>query len=200
MREISGIVLAGGRSTRLGQDKALVDLGGRRLVEIVLERLREVCADIVVSTNDPDKYSSLGYRTIADVYPERGALGGIYSGLRAVRCSHAIAVACDMPFLNPSLLRFMILHVAGHDVVVPRLSAGLEPLHAIYSRTCLEPMRKALEGGVSRVIGFWDLVKVRYIDEDEIEILDPDKLSFFNINTPEDLARARELLSSEQRS
>ena len=193
MRQVSGIVLAGGGSRRLGQDKALTTLGEQKLIEVVLERLARVCEDLVLSTNDPDKFAFLGVRMAKDVYPHRGVLSGLYSGLEAARYPHAVAVACDMPFLNPSLLRFMILHIAGHDVVVPRLSAGLEPLHAIYARTCLEPMREALESGKLRIVDFWDQVKVRYLEEQEIDILDPDKLSFFNINTPEDLARAREL-------
>ena len=193
MRQVSGIVLAGGGSRRLGQNKALVTLGERKLIEVVLERLGRVCEDLVISTNDPDKFAFLGVRMAKDVYPQRGVLSGLYSGLEAARYPHAVAVACDMPFLNPSLLRFMILHVPGHDVVVPRLSAGLEPLHAIYARTCLEPMREALESGRLRIVDFWDQVKVRYVEEQEIDILDPDRLSFFNINTSADLARAREL-------
>jgi molybdopterin-guanine dinucleotide biosynthesis protein A len=196
VRNFSGIVLAGGGSRRLGQNKALVTVGERTLVEIVLERLGRVCKDLILSTNDPDKFAFLGVRVVPDVYAGRGVLGGLYSGLKSAKYPHAVAVACDMPFLSPSLLRFMILHIAGHDVVVPRLSAGLEPLHAIYARTCLEPMREALEGGQLRVVDFWDRVKVRYIEEREIEILDPDKLSFFNINTPEDLATARQLAGS----
>ena len=193
MRQVSGIVLAGGGSKRLGQDKALITLGERTLIEIVLERLGRVCKDLVLSTSDADKFAFLGVRMVKDVYPQRGVLAGLYSGLKSARYPHAVAVACDMPFLSPSLLRFMILHIAGHDVVVPRLSAGLEPLHAIYARTCLEPMRESLERGELRIVDFWDRVKVRYIEEQEIDILDPDKLSFFNINTPKDLARAREL-------
>ena len=193
MRQVSGIVLAGGGSKRLGQDKALITLGERTLIEIVLERLGRVCKDLVLSTSDADKFAFLGVRMVKDVYPQRGVLSGLYSGLKSARYPHAVAVACDMPFLSPSLLRFMILHIAGHDVVVPRLSAGLEPLHAIYARTCLEPMRESLERGELRIVDFWDRVKVRYIEEQEIDILDPDKLSFFNINTPKDLARAREL-------
>ena len=193
MRQVSGIVLAGGGSKRLGQDKALITLGERTLIEIVLERLGRVCKDLVLSTSDADKLAFLGVRMVKDVYPQRGVLAGLYSGLKSARYPHAVAVACDMPFLSPSLLRFMILHIAGHDVVVPRLSAGLEPLHAIYARTCLEPMRESLERGELRIVDFWDRVKVRYIEEQEIDILDPDKLSFFNINTPKDLARAREL-------
>ena len=193
MRQVSGVVLAGGGSKRFGQDKALITLGEQTLIEIVLERLGRVCKDLILSTNEPDKFAFLGVRMVKDVYPRRGVLSGLYSGLKSARYPHAVVVACDMPFLSPSLLRFMILHIAGHDVVVPRLSAGLEPLHAIYARTCLKPMRESLDRGELRIVDFWDRVKVRYVEEQEIDILDPDKLSFFNINTPKDLSRAREL-------
>lgn len=196
MKKVSGIVLAGGESRRLGRNKASVRLGTRTLIEIVLEKLRCISDDLILATDDFDRFTCLNARIVRDIYPQGGALGGIYSGLRAAKSPLAVVVACDMPFLNPDLLRFMILHAPGHDVVVPRLSCGIEPLHAVYARTCLEPIRETLEDGRRRVVDFWDRVRVRYVEEDEIEILDPEKLSFFNINTPEDLDRARALMDS----
>ena len=196
MKKVSAIVLAGGSSKRLGQDKALVKLGARTLIEIVLEKLLRISDDVILSTDDFGKFAFLSVRMVRDLYNEAGVLGGLYSGLRAAKSPFAVVVACDMPFLNLDLLRSMIIRAPGHDVVVPRLSTGIEPLHAIYARTCLEPIRETLEDGRLRVVDFWDRVRVRYLDENEIEALDPKKLSFFNINTPEDLDRAREMMDS----
>ena len=196
MKKISGIILAGGKSRRLGQDKALIRLGTSTLIEIVLEKLRCLSDDIILSTNEFNKFAFLDVRMVHDIYPEGGVLGGLYSGLQAAKSPLALVVACDMPFLNQNLLRCMILRASGYDVVVPRLSMGIEPLHAIYTRTCLEPIRETLERGRLRIVDFWDRVRVSYIEEDEIEALDPQKLSFFNINAPEDLDRAREIMAS----
>ena len=196
MKKVSGIILAGGNSRRLGQNKALIRLGTRTLIEIVLEKLRCLSDDIILSTNEFDKFASLDVRMVRDIYGEGGVLGGLYSGLQSAKSPFALVVACDMPFLNLNLLRFMILHAPGYDVVVPRLSTGIEPLHAIYARTCLEPIRETLEEGRLRIVDFWDRVRVCYIEQDEIEVLDPQKLSFFNINAPEDLDEAREIMAS----
>jgi len=198
MKKVSGIVLAGGKSRRLGRDKALIRLGTRTLIEIVLDKLRCLSDELILSTNEFDKFAFLDIPMVRDIYRKGGVLGGLYSGLQATKSPFALVVACDMPFLNLNLLRFMILHAPGYDVVVPRLSMGIEPLHAIYARTCLEPIRETLEEGRLRIIDFWEHVRVRYIEEDEIEVLDPKKLSFFNINSPEDLNRAREIMASAQ--
>jgi len=196
MKKVSGIILAGGKSRRLGQDKALIRLGARTLIQIVVEKLQCLSDEVILSTNEFDRFAFLGVRMVRDVYSEGGVLGGLYSGLQSAKSPFALVVGCDMPFLNLNLLRFMILHAPGYDVVVPRLSMGIEPLHAIYARTCLEPIRETLEKGRLRIVDFWDRVRVCYIEQDEIEVLDPQKLSFFNINTPEDLDRAREVLTS----
>ena len=196
MKKVSGIILAGGKSRRLGRDKALIRLGTRTLIEIVLDKLRCLSDELILSTNEFDKFAFLDVPMVRDIYPRRGVLGGLYSGLQATKSPFAVVVACDMPFLNLNLLRFMILQAQGYDVVVPRLSMGIEPLHAIYARTCLEPIRETLEEGRLRIVDFWEHVRVRYIEKDEIEVLDPKMLSFFNINTPEDLDKAREIMAS----
>jgi molybdopterin-guanine dinucleotide biosynthesis protein A len=190
---VSCIVLAGGEGRRLGTDKAFLRIDNRVLIEEIVEKMAHIGDEVIIVTNSPQKYSYLGTRLVGDVYLGKGVLGGIYSGLRAARNDYSLAVACDMPFLNLNLLRYMILLSPGYDVVIPRVGGLTEPLHAIYSKDCLQPMERLLSAGGLRIIDFFPEVQVRYVEEEEIRLFDPQCLSFFNINTPEDLEKARSL-------
>ncbi len=191
-RRVTGIVLAGGKSSRLGQDKALLRLtGGVTLVEATVERLRPLVDEVLVVASDGGRLGQLPARVVADVFPDGGALGGIYSGLAAARHEYALVVACDMPFLNPDLLRYLLELPRDYDALLPRLAGGLlEPLHAAYARACCEPIRARLAAGRYRVVGFLDAVRVRYVEEPELRLLDPELRSFYNVNTPEELEKA----------
>ena len=191
--EVSGIVLAGGRSRRLGRDKALVEVGGVRLIDRVLGVVRQLTDDVVVVGGDPRSCARPGVPVIPDRWPGMGPLGGIHSGLEAVRYPRALVVGCDMPFLDLRLLRFMILLSADYDVVIPNLDGALEPLHAIYSKATLGPIEALLQAGDLRIVHFLRQVRVRYVDRAEVEVFDPRGLSFFNVNTPEDLEQAEVL-------
>jgi molybdopterin-guanine dinucleotide biosynthesis protein A len=193
----TGVILAGGRSSRLGQDKAFLDVNGQYLIERVIERLAHVADQVVIAADDIERYANLEARVIGDVYPGKAALGGIYSGLKAARGHHSVVVACDMPFLNVSLLRHMQGLAAGYDVVIPRIGRLTEALHAIYSRECLPFMEQQLRAGDLRIVHFFPNVRVRYVDQDEMKVFDPDLLSFFNINNQADLDIAREIWSHE---
>lgn len=195
MPEASGIVLAGGRSRRLGVSKASVTVGGVPLIERVLDQLSQVSDDVIVVTNDAEACGSLSVKVVRDVWPGKGTLGGIYTGLQAARHERALVTGCDMPFLDVRLLRFMILLSEDYDVVMPNLDGLLEPLHAVYSKASLEPIERLLQAGDLRIVHFLPEVRVRYVDRAEVAILDPQLLSFFNVNTPEDLQRAEELAS-----
>lgn len=190
---ISCIVLAGGEGKRLGTDKALLRIGGRMLIEGIVEKMAQIGDEVIIVTNSPQKYGHLEARLVGDIAPGKGALGGIYSGLRAARSDYGLVVACDMPFLDLRLLRYMILLSPGQDVVIPRIGGLTEPLHAIYSRRCLQPIGRVLAGGRLKIIDFFPEVRVRYVEEQEIKLFDPQCLSFFNINTPSDLEKARSL-------
>lgn len=193
MVDTSGVVLAGGQSRRLGTNKAFVKVGGVPLIERVVRTLSQISDDVRIVTNEPEEYRSLGVPAVRDTWPGMGSLGGIYTGLEAARHPRAIVVGCDMPFLDLRLLRFMILLSADYDVVIPRLDGLLEPLHAIYGKACLGPIEDLLRAGDLRIVHFLGRVTVRYVERAEVEIFDPQQLSLFNVNTPEDLECANSL-------
>jgi len=194
---ISIIILAGGQSRRLGRDKSLLELDGQPLIARTVRTLVPLSDDLVVVTNHAARYENLALpvRYVPDKVRGLGSLMGLYSGLKAAHHGHALAVACDMPFLNLSLLRYMASLAQDHDVVIPRLGEFLEPLHALYGRTCLPVMARLLEEGRRQIIAFFPEVRARYVGEDEIDRYDPLRLSFVNVNTPQDWARVKDEFS-----
>ena len=141
----SSVVLAGGKSRRMGTDKAFLEVGGATIVQRVLAALETLSDDTIIVTNSPEEYAGLPARLGGDFYPNKGALGGIHAGLLAARYDYIVAVACDMPFLNPRLLRHLADLVENYDVVVPDLGGGhLETTHAVYSKGCLEPIERLI--------------------------------------------------------
>jgi molybdopterin-guanine dinucleotide biosynthesis protein A len=194
--EVTSIVLAGGKNLRLGRSKALEVIGGKSLIDRVIERLEPVTNRfLIVTSREHSEFPTGGdIEILTDIYPDRGPLGGIYTGLLASQSSCSIAVACDMPFLNNGLLSHMIDLSHGFDAVVPRWQNGmLEPLHAVYAKSCLDTMKKRLENDQLGIYRFLDEINVRYIEEEECKQFDPDLLSFFNINHEADLKRATKL-------
>lgn len=203
---IAAVIVAGGRSRRMGQDKRQLTLWGAdgpTLLEHTLALVAPLCAEVIVVLNDPEHWPRLSATIVGDVYPEGGALGGIYSGLAAVQHTHALVVAADMPLLNVALLRWMIAQPRDYDVLIPQLAQrgqarnrlGVESLHAIYSRACLAPIARQLDAGNPQVIGFFDQVRVQLIEPETVARFDPDGHAFRNVNTPEDLAHVRDLIA-----
>lgn len=196
----TSIVLAGGKSTRLGKDKIVELIGGVSLLQRVLSRLATFSTEIILviaqGQSKPPHTLPLETRVIEDVLPDAGSLGGIYSGLMASSSVHNIIVACDMPFLDVSLLQYLLALSPSYDVVVPRVGGYLEPLHSVYSRDCLTPIRHLIERGNHKIIDFLPQMNVRYVEEEEVNRFDPEHLSFLNINTQENLDRARRLVLS----
>ena len=200
--DIGSIVLAGGKSLRLGQNKALEIIGNKSLLERAVAQLGSFHSDIIIVAAAKQSLPQLiGYprvRNMVDVYPGKGPLGGIYTGLAASDSFYNLVVACDMPFLNLALLDYMIQLSADFDLVIPRLGDMVEPLHAVYSKNCLAPIEQLLRQGSLGIREIFALVKVRYVEADEIDRFDPEHLSFFNINTKADLERARERAKKEK--
>lgn len=166
------------------------------MLDQIVHKLSTLSDDLVVVTNDASRYRHLALpvRMVPDERPGEGSLMGIYSGLRSARFCQALVVACDMPFLNMGLLRYMVSLAQDNDVVVPRLDGFLEPLHAIYSKACLPHMARLLRQGQHRITAFFRDVRVRYVEDEEIVRFDPHRLSFVNVNTPGDWERVQNLL------
>lgn len=195
---ITSIVLAGGKGTRLGKDKLQEVVGKRPLLQRVVDSLSPISERILVVTARGQKRPSFQVTqtevaTVPDIYPEKGALGGIYTGLSASGSRHSLVVAADMPFLNPDLLKHLISAATGFDVVMPRVNGQIEPLHAIYSRDCLPAIQEQLWRSQLQIRILLEQVKVRYVEEVEIDRFDPRHLSFYNVNTPDDLTKAQEI-------
>lgn len=193
MTGITAVISAGGASSRMGTDKSFVPLGSKPMIVHVLEKLVKLrINDIFIVTNKPDEYAYLGYRTVKDVIPDAGSLGGIYTALYYTQTPYALVVACDMPFLSIPLLMHMMDYAQEetYDVIVPRLAGYPQALHAIYRRDCMPFIEERIRAERLKIIGFYDKVRVRYLDEEESALLDPTGRSFDNINTPEELAEA----------
>ena len=192
---ITGVIQAGGRSVRMGgRPKALMELGGRRIIERVLDVVRQVADDLLIVTNTPELYASLGLPMVPDAFPDHGSLGGIYSGLRAAAGDAAFTVACDMPFLMVEVARLVTARAAEADVVVPRVGEQWETLHACYGKACLEPIETRLLAGRLKIVGFYEDVRVLTIGGDEVARHRAPEIVFMNVNTPQDLEAARGLL------
>ena len=191
--KVTSIILAGGKNRRLGRNKALEAIQGRSVLEHVMEQIRPIASQILIVTSEKQSALLAGFpaETLVDIYPDRGPLGGIYTGLLASQYSHSIVVACDMPFLNTELLHFMTELSPGFEATVPRIwGETAEPLHAVYSKSCLGKMKERLELNQLGMHSFLKTVRVRYVDRTECQRSDPRLLSFFNINYQSDLEQA----------
>jgi molybdopterin-guanine dinucleotide biosynthesis protein A len=176
-----------------GAPKALLEVGGVRVIERVVAALRAVMDDLLIVTNTPDLYRFLDLPLVPDVYPDRGSLGGIYSGLRAAAGDGAFTVACDMPFLQPEVIRLVVRRAPRADVVIPRVGDQLETMHAAYAKACLAHIEPRLQAGRLKISDFFAAVRVLEIPEREIAPLCAPDIAFLNINTPADLERARHI-------
>ncbi|OTA42085.1 MAG: hypothetical protein A6D92_01675 [Symbiobacterium thermophilum] len=192
-----GVILAGGRSSRMGRNKALLALDGKPLIQRQVERLSAWFRQVVIVTNTPGEYAFLGVPMVSDRVPGLGPLAGVEAGLQASRYEHAFFCAVDMPFINEALVRFMVQAAPGYDIVVPAPGGEYEPMHAVYGRGCLPSIARNLEAGRLRLISIFPDVRVREITDAELlPFGEPERL-FFNCNTPADLEEARRWLEEE---
>jgi len=191
---ITGVILAGGKGTRFGGNKALIRINGQPLIEWIIERYQGIFDEILISANDPSSYELTGIKTVKDMVPHKGPLMGIYSCLKESAHEQIFVSACDMPFIRIPLVNHMVRQSEGYDVVVPCIGENkLEPLHAIYRKSCLPAMERSIESGHKRVISFFPDVRVYTMEKEELLRHDPELYSFFNINTRKDLKKAREI-------
>lgn len=181
---VSGVILAGGRSTRYGRNKALVKIDGVPLIEKVTGLLKELFGHVIIITNTPGDYAYLGLPMHEDLLKGLGPLGGIYTALSVIPNGYGFVFACDMPLLNRDLLLHMAKLRKDYDIVAPKVGWKIEALHAIYGKTCLPAIRRLIASRDYQVIRIFSDVSVRYVEETEIRPHDPEMRSFLNINSP----------------
>jgi len=191
---MTGIILAGGKSQRMGKNKAFIDSGGIPLFERVYRVFKEIFSEIIIVANDAGPFERYEAILQMDIILDKGAIGGLYTGLFHSSNYHAFCSACDMPLLNPHVIKYMADKRDSYDVIVPKTHDGLHPLHAIYSKRCLNPMRQLFDGGDLRIVNFFHQVRVKYIEEIEIREFDPHMRSLINVNTEEEMEAVRKIL------
>lgn len=188
---ITAIILAGGMSSRMKCEKAFLKLGSKTIIEELISRLEKRFSKIIIIANDTKEYMKFGIKVVSDILPEKGPLGAIFTALVKSDSFYNFVFACDMPFINQDLVKFMLEGIYDYDVVIPEHNEQLEPLYAIYSKNCIKPIEKELHGNNLKITSFLQYVKVRRITAKETARFDSDNFSFININTPDDYRRLK---------
>jgi molybdenum cofactor guanylyltransferase len=187
----TGIILSGGKSIRMGENKAFIEIDGVPIIRRIHNLFKELFQEIIIVTNQKELFSNFEAKIYSDIFPNKGVLGGLYTGIFFSTFNFSFCVACDMPFIKKSLVQYLLNHIKEEDVIVPQTKDGLQPLHAIYSKNCLEPIKKVIEQGKYKITDIYDLVKVKIIQENEFISFDPMRKSFINVNTPVELLSLR---------
>jgi molybdopterin-guanine dinucleotide biosynthesis protein A len=188
---MTGVILSGGRNRRMGENKAFIPVDGERLIDRTVRLFRAVFQEVIIVTTSPRDYLDQDAIIVTDILPDKGALGGIYTGLFYARDEYAFVAACDMPFLDRSFLEYMVRRSEGYDIVVPAPSDGLQPLHAVYARRCLPVIRGLIERNRLKITGFYPGNRLLKLSPEVIRSFDPEGRMFLNVNTPEDLRKLR---------
>ena len=187
--DVTGVILAGGKSRRYGKNKAFVKIDNVPLIERVTKVMESIFQDLVIITNTPDEYAYLKFPMYEDLIKGLGPIGGIYTALSSIKNDAGFFVACDMPFLNSHLIQYMLKIKDDYDVVIPRISGKMEALHSLYARKCLPAIKNLIACKEYQVFRFFPDISVHYVEEKEIRRFDPELKSFFNINRPEELKK-----------
>ncbi len=196
-QKMTGVILAGGKNSRMGSNKAFLKIAEERLIDRNIRLLRNIFKDVLIVVSDPLEYMLAEATIVTDIFPGRGALGGLYTGLFFAPDKYAFVMACDMPFLNLSFVEYMAEKAEGYDIVVPSPPDGLQPLCAVYSRVCLPAIKNLLDKNRLQIRKFYPGHKVLEIPAAKLSSFDPAGRMFTNINTPEDFAAFTQSESSE---
>jgi len=190
----TGVILAGGKNSRFsGKNKALVRIGGKRILDRIYEVFTILFDKIILVTNDPVQYMEWDFDIVTDIFPIRSSLTGIHTGLFYITTPYAFFVACDIPFIKKELIEVLLAGVEPSiDIVIPETSKGVEPLCSVYSKRCFKPIEEQLEKKSLKIQQVFQKVRVKKIPEGILRTIDPDLVSLYNINTPDDLARAEQ--------
>ncbi len=175
----------------MGQNKAFIEIDGISIINRIVALFNELFQEIIIVTNEKELFYSFDSKIYSDLIPNKGALGGLYTGIFFSSFPFSFCVACDMPFINKSIVHYLIQNLKEYDVIVPQTKDGLQPLHAIYSKNCLRPIKNMIEQGKYKILDFYHLVRVKIVDEEHFIQLDPKRESFLNINTPDELNSIR---------
>ena len=196
----TGVILSGGLNTRFdGVNKALVSVGGRLIIDRLLEVFSDIFDDIILVTNHPEQFLKWDVTIVTDVIDQRSSLTGIHTGLFYSSSPYAFFSACDTPFLKKELVGILLANVEPKiDIVMPETAAGFEPLCAVYSKRCLKPAEDHLKANKLKIQWALRSSRIKIIGENQIRQVDPELRSFFNINTPEDLAKAEAMVAQNK--
>jgi molybdopterin-guanine dinucleotide biosynthesis protein A len=188
IKDITGIILSGGQNSRMGVNKAFLEIEGSRLIDNILAVYKNIFSETIIVTHDPLSYTNFPDTiVVTDIYKGKGSLGGIYTGLFYASNEYSFVAACDMPSLNTDFILYLIDQTGKYDIIVPELSEGFQSLHAIYSRRCLPAINKMLLADKLKITGFFKEMRMLRITEEKIKPFNKDGRLFLNINTPEDL-------------
>ena len=196
---VTGLILAGGQSRRMGRDKAHLPWGSATLIARVIETLRPVTEELLVVARDARAFAGLGARVVEDLVPGAHALGGLYTGLTLAAHERCFVCACDNPFLSAPLVRFLYEQLDGGDLVIPKTASGLQPLHAAYARSALPAIQEQLRQERWDLCALAPKLRTRIIEPEQWRPFDHGGRSFFNLNTPADYAAARQLAAEGMR-
>ncbi|MDF2654272.1 MAG: mobA2 [Bacillota bacterium] len=189
MQALTAIILAGGFSSRMNRDnKAFLKMGGESLIEIILKQVA-VFDEILIVSNTPQDYASLGVRTVTDIIPQKGPLGGIHSGLTHAKHNYSIVLPCDMPFIRAEVLLYLARQAEGYDAVVPKLDDKYQPLCSVYSKACIDPIKCCLENDIRKITKLYGMIHVKEISALELQAFGDPETLFRNINDPEEYAK-----------
>lgn len=194
---VCGIILAGGKAKRMGRiNKALLKVGGRSIIERVVDELSAVFSEVIIITNHPADFDFLSLPMFKDLWPGGSSLGGIYTGLKVSRSNYALFVACDMPFLKRDIVRYLASKVGNNDIIIPKIDDYFEPLHAIYSRNCLPHIEDLLKKSDFRILNLFNKVRVLEVPGKDLQRFDKNLRFIMNVNRPEDLEKSELIAES----
>jgi molybdopterin-guanine dinucleotide biosynthesis protein A len=195
---LTGVILAGGKSQRMGQDKALLPFGPTLLIERIIHRLRVLTDRLLIITNTPAQYSFFHLPLSPDLLPDKSSLGGIYTGLRLAETEQILFIACDMPFISIDFLHYLWKESPGFDVVIPCNAEGFQPLCALYTKHCLPAITHQIAANQLKITECFHFVRTKVVTETVIRHFDPHGRMFYNMNTPEEYAQALAWLAAEE--
>lgn len=189
--KIAGIILAGGKSKRMQKNKAFLQVGNLSIIERIKRELQEVCAELLIVTNSPEDYTQFGIRIVVDIIPKQGPLSGIHAGLVNSSYDYNLVVACDMPFVSHTLATYLFKLAPGFDAVIPLIKGLPQPLFAVYSKTCINPIENCLKAKIRKMRDFYQYINALWVDEERLRGLVNLEEVFLNVNTPQDWEEAK---------